>query len=106
MAMQFDNEYRGRSEYLIHLKKIANDIGFDLPFYTRTGWPQLATPIPFGEMIPLYGDYADGFWDRSIKEAAGEYWRAFNFRSFRISTAIASEQLKYTGDNMDSNPKS
>ena len=101
MAMQFDNEYRGRSEYLMHLKKIANEIGFDLPFYTRTGWPQLATPIPLGEMIPLYGDYADGFWDRSVKEAAGEYWRAFNFRPFRISTAIASEQLKYTGDNMN-----
>lgn len=37
------------------LKKIANEIGFDLPFYTRTGWPELASPVPFGEMLPLYG---------------------------------------------------
>ena len=80
IAAQFDNEYRGHGSYLMALKQIAVKIGFDLPFYTRTGWPELTTPVPFGEMIPLYGDYADGFWDRSIKETAGNYYKAFNFR--------------------------
>jgi hypothetical protein len=93
MAAQFDNEYRGRGEYLMALKRIATEIGFDLPFYTRTGWPELATPVPFGEMLPLYGDYADGFWERSIEETAGNYYKAFNFKEFRSSTAIATEQL-------------
>ena len=93
IAAQFDNEYRGHGSYLMALKQIAVKIGFDLPFYTRTGWPELTTPVPFGEMIPLYGDYADGFWDRSIKETAGDYYKAFNFRQFRGSTAIATEQL-------------
>ncbi len=94
MACQFDNEYRGNGSYLMSLKKIANEIGFDLPFYTRTGWPELKTPVPYGEMIPLYGDYADGFWERSIEPTAGNYYKAFNFKPFRSSTAIASEQLK------------
>ena len=93
IAAQFDNEYRGHGSYLMALKKLALNIGFDLPFYTRTGWPELASPVPFGEMIPLYGDYADGFWDRSIKEGVGDYYKAFNFRAFRSSTAIATEQL-------------
>ena len=93
MAAQFDNEYRGRGEYLMALKQIATRIGFDLPFYTRTGWPELATPVPFGEILPLYGDYADGFWERSIEETAGNYYKAFNFKAFRSSTAIATEQL-------------
>lgn len=93
IATQFDNEYRGRGSYLMALKKIANRIGFDLPFYTRTGWPELRTPVPFGEMIPLYGDYADGFWERSTAETAGNYYKAFNFKAFRSSTAIATEQL-------------
>ena len=93
IAAQFDNEYRGRGEYLIDLKHIAQKIGFDLPFYTRTGWPELATPVPFGEMIPLYGDYADGFWDRTLGETDGNYYKAFNFKAFRSSTAIATEQL-------------
>ena len=81
MACQFDNEYRGRGSYLMALKKMALRIGFDLPFYTRTGWPELATPVPYGEMLPLYGDYADGFWERSLAETAGSYYKAFNFRA-------------------------
>ena len=44
-------------------------------------------------MLPLYGDYADGFWERSIEETAGNYYKAFNFKAFRSSTAIATEQL-------------
>ena len=96
VGAQFDNEYRGHGSYLMALKKMATDIGFDLPFYTRTGWPELASPVPFGEMIPLYGDYADGFWDRSIEEGVGNYYQAFNFKAFRSSTAIASEQLDYS----------
>lgn len=94
LACQFDNEFGGEGSYLMALKKIAMKIGFDLPFYTRTGWPKLKTPVPFGEMLPLYGDYADGFWDRSIQETTGEYWKAFNFKAFRSSTTIASEQIK------------
>ena len=96
MAAQFDNEYRGKGEYLMALKRIATKIGFDLPFYTRTGWPELATPVPFGEMLPLYGDYADGFWERSIEETAGNYYKAFNFSASQVSGAIGSEQLDYS----------
>lgn len=93
IACQFDNEYRGHGSYLMALKDIATKIGYDLPFYTRTGWPELRTPVPYGEMIPLYGDYADGFWERSIQPTVGNYYKAFNFKEFRSSTAIATEQL-------------
>ena len=93
IAAQFDNEYRGRGEYLMALKQIALKIGFDLPFYTRTGWPELRTPVPLGEMLPLYGDYADGFWDKEVKEGAGNYYKAFNFKAFRSSTAIGTDLL-------------
>lgn len=93
IAAQFDNEYRGSGAYLMALKDIAKEIGFDLPFYTRTGWPELSSPVPFGEMIPLYGAYADGFWERSLKEGAGKYYEGFNFADQRSSSAIANEQL-------------
>ena len=93
MACQFDNEYRGSGDYLMALKKIALQIGFDLPFYTRTGWPELSKPVPFGEMLPLYGDYADGFWDKEITETSGNYFKAFNFKAFRSSTAIGTDLL-------------
>lgn len=93
IACQFDNEYRGSGDYLMTLKKIALGIGFDLPFYTRTGWPELSKPVPFGEMLPLYGDYADGFWDKSTEECAGNYYKAFNFKAFRSSTVIGTDLL-------------
>ena len=93
IAAQFDNEYRGRGEYLMTLKQIAQEIGFDLPFYTRTGWPELRTPVPYGEMLPLYGDYADGFWDKEVTEGCGSYYKAFNFKAFRSSTAIGTDLL-------------
>lgn len=93
MACQFDNEYRGSGDYLMVLKKIATDIGFDLPFYTRTGWPELSKPVPYVEMLPLYGDYADGFWDKETREGAGNYYKAFNFKAFRSSTAIGTDVL-------------
>ena len=99
VGMQFDNEYRGHGSYLMRLKQMAQETGFDLPFYTRTGWPELASPVPFGEMIPLYGDYADGFWERSIEETAGNYYKAFHFKAFRSSTAIATEQIDYSSDS-------
>ncbi len=100
IAVQFDNEQRN-GNYLMALKRLALSIGFDLPFYTRTGWPELTRPVPFGEMLPLYGDYADGFWDRSVAETAGNYYKAFNFKAFRSSTAIATEQLGEQGETTD-----
>ena len=100
IAAQFDNEYRGSGDYLMALKNIALEIGFDLPLYTRTGWPELSKPVPFGEMIPLYGDYADGFWERSTKATAGNYWKAFFFKPNRDSKSIGTDIIQY-GDDAD-----
>lgn len=98
IGIQLENEYRGRWEHLMDLKTLAKDIGFDVPLYTRTGWPKLATQAVFGEIIPLYGDYVDGFWDRSLDEMPGDYSKTFLFRSFRNSTVIATEQLPKQSD--------
>lgn len=98
IAVQIENEYGGSGEHLMTLKKMIQEIGFDTPLYTRTGWPQLSSPVPFGEILPLYGDYADGFWDRTIDEMPGEYGKSYLFRSFRNSTVIATEQLPKQSD--------
>lgn len=93
IGIQLENEYRGKWEHLMTLKNMAKEIGFDVPIYTRTGWPQLSSPATFGEILPLYGNYADGFWDRSLQTMPGDYSKVFLFRSFRNSTVIATEQL-------------
>src|SRR4051812_3595997 len=93
IGIQLDNEYGGPAEYLLALKKIARDEGIDVPLYTRTGWPALKTPMPFGEIIPLYGVYAEGFWDRELTSMPGKYWAGFHFSTLRVDNNIANEAL-------------
>ena len=104
LACQFDNEYGGHGSYLMRLKQIANAVGFDLPLYTRTGWPALKSQPPFGEMIPLYGDYADGFWDRKTTEGCGNYWKAFHFSS-PLQLSQAGEAMGAMDASQDTSSK-
>ncbi len=92
IGVQVDNEYGGPAEYLLALKQIARDAGLDLPIYTRTGWPQLTTPMPFGDIIPLYGAYAEGFWSRELTSMPGQFWTAFRFSLLRVDDVISQEQ--------------
>ncbi len=91
VGVQLDNESRGPWEYLAGLKELAVAAGFDVPMYTRTGWPEMDGPAVFGEILPLYGDYPDGFWDRELSDMPGSYQDAFRFRDSRLSAVIATE---------------
>ena len=94
IGIQLENESRGPWPYYQALKKLALETGYDVPMYTRTGWPRLNGPeTTFGELIPLYGDYAEGFWDRELKSMPGSYKDAFAMRPARTSSVIATEQL-------------
>lgn len=98
IGMQIENECRGPWSYYMRLKDMATQIGYDVPFYTRTGWPKLNGKEEFGKMLPLYGDYADGFWDRVLTDMPGEYSKAFIMKDTRISGVIATETF---GTNQD-----
>lgn len=91
VGIQIENECRGPWSYYQALKDIAVKVGFDVPFYTRTGWPALNGQEVFGQMLPLYGDYADGFWDRKLTDMPGDYPKAFTMDLKRMSTVIATE---------------
>jgi len=93
IGVQLDNEFGGPASYLLALKKIAVDAGLDVPLYTRTGWPNLRTPMPLGEMAPLFGSYADGFWERTIAPMPGDNWSRFLFSSLRTDTDIGADLL-------------
>jgi hypothetical protein len=91
LGVQVDNEYGGAPAYLLALKQMARDAGIDVPIYTRTGWPAPRSPYPYGELLPLFGAYAEGFWDRSLDPMPGNYWQAFTFSTERVDTAIATD---------------
>lgn len=98
IGVQIENECRGPWSYYMALKDMAMSIGFDTPFYTRTGWPKLNGKEEFGKLLPLYGDYADGFWDRVLTDMPGEYPKAFIMKDTRVSGVIATETF---GTNQD-----
>jgi beta-galactosidase len=79
IGIQLDNEYHGPATYLLALKKIAINCGLDVPLYTKTGWPATATPVPLGALLPFYGVYADGFWDRNLIAMGDGKWKYFTF---------------------------
>ena len=91
IGVQIENECGGDVwPYMMALKQLALKAGIRPPFFTRTGWPAIQN-ASFGEMLPLYGDYADGFWDRELTDMPGGYPDAFAFRESRLSNVIATE---------------
>ena len=104
VGVQIENECRGPWAYYMALKDMAVEIGFDVPFYTRTGWPKLNGKEEFGKLLPLYGDYADGFWDRTLNDMPGDYKKAFIMKDTRVSGVIATETFGTNQDTkMDAN---
>lgn len=101
IGCQFENEFKGHAAHLLNLKKIALKEGIDTPIYTRTAWHSMASPLPLGEIIPLFGVYAEGFWDREITPMPGKYGDGFLFRTERIDASIATDQLG-SGQRKDS----
>lgn len=102
VGVQIENECRGPWSYYMALREIAIKVGFDVPFMTRTGWPKLNGKEEFGKLLPLYGDYADGFWDRQLTDMPGAYKDAFIMKDDRMSRVIATETFsadELQGDN-------
>ena len=94
IGIQVDNEFGGSPNYLMALKKIAIASGLDVPLYTKTGWPAMRTPVPLGELLPLFGAYPDGFWVRSLKPMNGNDWENFTFKVTRTDTGVGNDTLK------------
>ena len=93
VAVQLDNEYAGSSAHLLELKRLAIAAGLHVPLYTRTGWPKLQDLMPEDEMLPLFGVYAEGFWNHSLEPMPGKYREGFHFSKVRTSSDIGSDQL-------------
>jgi beta-galactosidase len=97
IGIQFENEYKGPAEHLLTLKRMGQEAGLDAPIYTRTGWDKPLGNVPFGELVPLYGVYAEGFWNRSLTPMPDGYWKGFHFTKFRADDATVSEPPGYGG---------
>ncbi|MFC0623383.1 beta-galactosidase [Kribbella deserti] len=60
VGFQLENELYDQPGHLVTLKGLARACGLHAPLWTATAWG--SADIPVGEVFPLYGGYADGFW--------------------------------------------
>jgi len=65
IGIQLDNELNN-PEHILELKRIAREVGFDVPVYTVTGWNNVV--IPEKEVIPVQAGYPDDFWSRGLEK--------------------------------------
>ena len=63
IGMQLENEYTGKTSHLHTLRKIAEKIGFRVPFFTMTAWP---SGIPTANSCPRWAvtRTAPGTWGK------------------------------------------
>ena len=72
IGVQIENEYghcggltgEEGEDHMRRLKRLAVGAGFDVPYYTATGWGGAVT----GGMLPVLGGYCDAPWDPRITE--------------------------------------
>jgi beta-galactosidase len=84
IGIQLENEYnRGKTGqgavHIQQLKEMALAEGFDVPFYTVTGWQ--GARYPEREVIPVFGGYPDEPWGRGPAKMPPVEVYNFRFRS-------------------------
>ncbi|EKN17669.1 hypothetical protein HMPREF1076_01113 [Parabacteroides goldsteinii CL02T12C30] len=98
MALQLENEYVRPGmivSHLLNLKKMAVEIGFDVPLYSMTHW--MDSEYPKGEIVPYAGFYIEAPWTASGKDEIP----TSNFEFFtynRLSDNIGTDIIKLEGD--------
>nr|BFF27058.1 hypothetical protein GCM10025732_50230 [Glycomyces mayteni] len=78
IAAQVDNELYDQPGHLATLRAMAEELGLRVPIWTATGWGGAQVP---DTLLPVFGAYADGFWEEATTE-----WPAFAPVHFRYST--------------------
>lgn len=98
MALQLENEYVSKGmiiSHLLNLKKMAVEIGFDVPLYSMTHW--MDSEYPKGEIVPYAGFYIEAPWTASGKnEIPTSNFEFFTYN--RLSDNIGTDIIKIEGD--------
>ena len=98
MALQLENEYVKQGmiiSHLLNLKKMAVEIGFDVPIYSMTHW--MDSEYPKGEIVPYAGFYIEAPWTASGKnEIPTSNFEYFTYN--RLSDNIGTDIIKIEGE--------
>jgi len=89
IGIQLENELIDNPSHLLILKKIAQEVGLEVPLYTATGWGENGAKIPENEILPAFGAYPDQPWAQHIKKLPPQ--PHYFFHHMRNDTAIGCD---------------
>ena len=96
-TIQIENELVDDADYLLGLKKLAIEVGLDVPFYTVTGWNSAAgARIPVDDVIPTFGGYCDAPWDYGLEQLPPN--QSYHFTGIRNDSAIGKDLIQAGAD--------
>lgn len=98
IAVQLENELTDNAEHLLQLKKMAQEIGYDVPLYTVTGWnSSYGAKIPVDEVMPVFSAYADAPWvEHTEKLPLSEH---YVFEKKRNDAAVGADLIKVVDED-------
>ena len=98
IGVQLDNELGDNPHHLAKLKYMAQEIGFDVPLYTVTGWNYVeGARIPADEVLPVFGGYPEAPWEQHTN--ALPLSKHYVFNTMRNDNAIGCDILEQTADD-------
>ena len=96
VGIQLENELVNNAPHLLALKRLAQEVGFQAPLWTVTGWDNVyGAQIPVDEVLPVFGAYADAPWAGTLEPLPPSH--AFTFNRMRNDSAIGADQIAQTG---------
>jgi hypothetical protein len=90
IGIQLENEYGGPPSHIAELKRIACELGFDVPLYTVTGWNNVR--IPEKEVLPVQAGYADAPWTGGTQQLTPNEQYLF-MAGIPINTGVGTDVL-------------
>ncbi len=98
IAIQLENELVDDAEHLLALKKLAVEIGFEVPIYTVTGWnSKYGAQIPVDDVLPVFGGYADAPWAEERQKLPLSHHYVFDKN--RNDSAVGVDIIKDTDES-------
>ena len=95
IGVQLENELTNNARHILTLKRLAQEVGLDVPLYTMTGWGP--AQVPEDEVIPLFGGYPDAFWDRQVEEWSQSSRKHYFFSHLRDDNTIGADLHRAEG---------
>ncbi len=98
IAVQLENELTDNAEHLLRLKQMAQEIGFDVPLYTVTGWnSSYGAKIPVKEVFPVFSAYVDAPWAEHTRQLPPS--EHYVFEKKRNDASVGSDLIRVVDED-------